>query len=167
MATCQMDDNEKKVLVSEQEYLILATCVYERAKGYFMISKTVERDYGTKYLYQYFSIISFACELFMKSLLLRQKFGIKSMHDLTRLFSLLGEDVRNAIKDKHPCGNIPRDQFDKNLKHIGKAFTACRYDYEFMTLAWNGRFLQELVYALNEYCTSIFEESEFGVSHNE
>ena len=58
--------------------------------------------------------------------------------------------MQEQLRDLHPCGNIPKENFELELKELGKSFTVFRYIYERSTIAWNAQFLLELLDTLHK-----------------
>ena len=106
-----------------------------------LLSETMDAVYAN---------IAFSCELYFKSLLFDQQTDCRKEHDLYKLYKNLPDKLQEEIKGKHPCGNTPKENFELELKEIGKAFTVFRYMYERKEMAWNGRFLIELLELLHQ-----------------
>ena len=66
------------------------------------------------------------------------------------LYKLLPDEEKEKIKQRHPCTNIPKEQFELNLEELGKAFIVFRYIYERKEVAFNAQFLIELAETLRK-----------------
>lgn len=155
----QMDRNEKYELKSGEEYKRISKSTYKAAVGFYIISQKCMDMIISEYSNQICSNIAFSCELFLKSILFKNEIDCRSEHDLFKLYNLLPQKDREAIKKKHLCGNINRESFDINLKEVGKSFVVLRYSYERKRMAYNLQFLLELLMALDDYCIDIFENN--------
>ena len=114
----------------------------------------------SEYNSQICSNIDFSCELFFKSILFKNEIDCRMEHDLYQLYKLMPHKAKENIKEIHKSGNIKKEDFEPNLKEIGKAFIVLRYSYERKRMAYNLQFLIELIMALDEYCTDIFESKK-------
>ena len=152
----QIYKNEDYELKTDDEFKHISKSAYNSAVGFYIISQKCIDMLLSNYNNQICSIIAFSCELFLKSVLFRNKIDCRKEHDLYRLYKLLENEEQETIKNMHKCGNIKREDFELNLKEIGKAFIILRYSYEKKRLAYNLQFLMELIMALNEFCTNIY-----------
>lgn len=96
-----------------------------------------------------FANISFACELYLKYLLLSNGIDCKQGHNLYNLYKKLPQNIQKDLKNKHPHGNIRKDEFELTLDDVGQAFTIFRYMYERSIMASNVQFLIELLSKLH------------------
>lgn len=156
----QMDKNEEYELNTEDDYKKIAKSAYKSAVEFYIISIKCLDMMLSEYSSQVCSNIAFSCELFFKSILYYNKIECKNMHNLYQLYNLLPDKDKNDVKKLHKSGNIKKEDFELNLKEIGKAFIVFRYSYERKGMACNLRFLVELIMALNEYCMDIFESKK-------
>ena len=58
--------------------------------------------------------------------------------------------MQDQLKGEHPCGNIPRENFELKLRDVGESFNIFRYMYEHGNMASNIQFLIEL-FTLNNF----------------
>ena len=91
--------------------------------------------------------LSFACELFLKSLIKNKKVNrFHNTHDLKVLFEALEDDLKRDIKSRVTSNRRPEDfNFDESLQKSSKTFESWRYLYE-NPIGKEGRidFLKEL-----------------------
>lgn len=88
---------------------------------------------------------AFACEVYMKALLM--KTGTKEIkgHNLLDLFDMLPNNIQMNIQQTIDCSKSP---FREMLKNTSDLFEECRYIYEYKSLHINLKFLQELSVSL-------------------
>lgn len=156
----QMDKNESYRLHKTQDYERIAKSTYKAAVGFYIISQRCMDMILSEYNSQICSNIAFSCELFFKSILLKNEIDCRKEHDLYKLYELMPNKDKNNIKELHKSGNIKKEEFELSLKEIGKAFIVLRYSYERKRMAYNLQFLIELIMALDEYCIDIFENKK-------
>ena len=156
----QMDKNEKYELNTTDDYQRIANSTYKAAVGFYIISQKCMDMILSEYNSQICSNIAFSCELFFKSILFKNEIDCRMEHDLYQLYKLMPHKAKEDIKEIHKSGNIKKEDFELNLKEIGKAFIVLRYSYERKRMAYNLQFLIELIMALDEYCTDIFESKK-------
>ena len=156
----QMDKNEKYKLNTTHDYQRIANSTYKAAVGFYIISQKCIDMILSEYNSQICSNIAFSCELFFKSILFKNEIDCRMEHDLYQLYKLMPDKAKENIKEIHKSGNIKKEDFELNLKEIGKAFIVLRYSYERKRMAYNLQFLIELIMALDEYCTDIFESKK-------
>ena len=68
---------------------------------------------------------SFACELYLKSILDAKKVACNKTHDLNDLFSLLPKEIQDDVENR--CANV---DFHENLMQVSKMFIEWRYLHE-------------------------------------
>ena len=154
----QMEKNEEFTLETENDYTEMGKRAYESVEEYFRI---FEKCFYMLFNGDHKAIcmnISFACELYMKSLLFHEQISCGKIHDLSELYSMLPSKIKKEIKEIHPCRNSNKDRFELELKELKKAFIVFRYAYERKRLAWNMQFLIELVLSLKYYASKVFSE---------
>lgn len=102
--------------------------------------------------------LAFACELYMKSLLMLQKKSqsVVQGHMLDNLFSQLNDDVKKRI-----LAEVHINNWDEFMKDSSNAFDAWRYFYE-KDKSMFGHIpeLLRLANVLDLICTEIFSEKE-------
>lgn len=107
---------------------------------------------------------SFACELFLKSLLPSNTHG----HELDELFSKLDQDMQNEImswtgltmKCSNPAYNM--EQFYQDLKNNSNDFAAWRYFHEGHNLEANLQFLLTFLNVLNRVALNQKSQENFS-----
>lgn len=156
----QMDKNEEYELNTTDDYQRIAKSTYKAAVGFYIISQKCMDMILSEYNSQICSNIAFSCELFFKSILFKNEIDCRKEHDLYQLYKLMPDKDKETIKEIHKSGNIKKEDFELNLKEIGKAFIVLRYSYERKRMAYNLQFLIELIMALYEYCIDIFESKK-------
>lgn len=153
--TTQMDLNPKIDLKKRIAYCHVAKSSYEHGLEFYKLSG-LGLSHGIS---DYFSAIntnvSFACELFLKSMLYFYNIKESTQHNLFMLYKKLPREMQEEIYLNHPCTNISRDRFYISFEQLGNSFTVFRYSYERLGLAWNGDFLYELVVVLQKSSDSI------------
>lgn len=155
----QMDKNEEFTLESEDDFIEMGKRAYKSAEGYYSIFKRCYDMILSESNNALCTNIAFACELYFKSILFYKKIDCRKIHDLFELYNMLPDEIKKEIKEKHPCGNIRKDNFEQDLTELGKAFIVFRYAYERKGLAWNMQFLVELVLTLMCYTSTIFNKN--------
>lgn len=156
----QMEKNEEFIVETKEDYIEMGKRAYESAEEYFIIYEQC--------FYMFFNgahkalcmNISFACELYIKSLLFYNEINFGRKHDLSELYNMLPNKVKTELKELHPCSNSNKNRFEVELKELGKAFIVFRYAYERKRLAWNMQFLIELALTLRYYTSKIFSKEE-------
>lgn len=156
MAYFQMDKNPKSnQLETDKDFSQLADRFYKQAQTYmeFLVRNVPNIIECTEPL---IANAAFTCELYLKSLLLRERFNFytikkpENKHDLFDLYNHLSQQIREKIKSIHPCTNEKRENFELALKECGKAFEVLRYCCEYGEMATNVQFLVELAWSLAE-----------------
>ena len=96
-----------------------------------------------------FANAAFACELYLKALLFRERKECRG-HDLFSLFNELSPEIQNLIKEKHSCGNVARMCFEQEILKISQTFEKFRYYHESngSVRGLNAQFLTELLLVL-------------------
>lgn len=98
----------------------------------------------------------FACELYLKTLLIQQKKNSKRTHDLNKLFNSINGKVQNQIIKKFIEKGYTKELFLKKLKYIANGFKISRYDYEndytyYMLSGFIYEFIETLKEVVEEY----------------
>ncbi len=107
---------------------------------------------------------AFACEVFLKALLLFYDVSFKKEHKIDKLFDLLPDEIKNLVKQTVMInyGGMWTDPFGcKLLKNISDAFVEWRYSYEIVgnkraSLQINIGFLTVFRDVLRETCCHKF-----------
>lgn len=93
----------------------------------------------------------FACELYLKTLLMKQKKDIKETHNLNILFNSINGKTQNQIIKKFTDNGYTKELFTKKIKYIANGFKISRYDYENdYTYYMLSGFIYEFIEALKE-----------------
>lgn len=102
----------------------------------------------------FLSLIAFACELLLKSLLYASGISSRS-HNLSTLFKELPDGTRISIEDLGNFSNIDPDEFEEELCAVGDTFVVFRYIYEREgPFEINGQFLIDFMDVLNRLTTA-------------
>lgn len=123
-------NRETVKLESPKDYHDLAKRFYENATEYYELCKLAMSLLRTGNLALSVNVC-FACELFLKSLLLAEQYDFYKMkkpekrHNLYDLFSHLSDDAKEYIKSYEYMKQFGR--FDTELKQIGNGFEVIRY----------------------------------------
>ncbi len=72
----------------------------------------------------------FACELYLKAIILNQKRYTIISHNLKRLFYTINGKTQNIIVKKFEEKGYNKEMFKKRLKYIANGYRISRYDYE-------------------------------------
>ena len=93
----------------------------------------------------------FACELYLKILLMQQKKNTKKIHNLKKLFNSINGKTQNQLIKKFTDNGYTKELFDKKLKYIANGFEISRYDFENdYTYYMLSGFIYEFIEALKE-----------------
>ncbi|MDO4462913.1 MAG: hypothetical protein Q4C57_00015 [Bacillota bacterium] len=71
----------------------------------------MEKEYGERKI---------RSKLYLKSLLFAQNIDCRREHVLFKPYKSLPEKMQEQLKDLHPCGNIPKENFELELREIRK-----------------------------------------------
>ena len=74
--------------------------------------------------------ISFACELYLKAICLIKNIKFGKIHSLIKLFELLSDEDRQALKEKYNLSKNNTMTFEEVLEIHSKSFETWRYAYE-------------------------------------
>lgn len=157
MVYFQMDNNSRKELRTEEDFIKYAESAYKSAEEYMRASKILFLHLSECSI-PMMSNAAFTCELFLK-VILTYTHTVKNEkqlreHNLYKLF--------NRIEDKSILERIRMDtleeQFDLTLKEIGKAFEVARYVYEYKEMACDVKFLYTLMISLHTECLKLMKE---------
>ena len=106
---------------------------------------------------------AFACEVFLKALLLFYRTPQKKKHEIKELYGFLQDDVREQVKQLTTiyCGNWEDPFGFERIDNISDAFTKWRYSYEHdwsksSIMKIDVGFLTAFRNALRENCCQVF-----------
>ena len=157
MACFQMDKNEKRELKSETDFDAMALSCKRDANEYCDLVMCSIKICFSACCNALTVNAAFACELYIKALIIyHDKKSVKG-HNLTDLFNEMDEEIQNKVKEKFPYGNIAKSDFDLNLCEVSKAFEVSRYGYEYKEMACNMLFILELMGTLAEICNYVIK----------
>ena len=99
--------------------------------------------------------IAFACELYLKAILLEQGAGIPETHELDFLYGQLSQQRRTQIRKA--CGK-KKEEFEQLITEYSKLFVQYRYSFDYEDKP-NPKiiFLLNLTDTLQEMCKQIIE----------
>lgn len=93
----------------------------------------------------------FACEQYLKLLLMKQKKDVKETHNLYILFNSINGKTQNIIIKRFNDNGYTKELFMNKLKYIANGFKISRYDYENdYTYYMLSGFIYEFIEALKE-----------------
>ena len=148
-------------LQSAGDYHKLAKRFYENAKEYYELC-----EQAMPLLYKGNWALSvnacFACELFLKTLLLVEQYDFYKMkkpekrHNLNDLFSHLSDEAKGCIKNYDNMK--PFGRFDMDLKQIGNGFEVIRYMPECKGMMVNINFLFNFLCTLADVCKNVISQ---------
>ena len=100
--------------------------------------------------------IAFACELYLKAILLEQGAGVPETHELDFLYNQLSQQKRARIRKA--CGN-KKEEFEQLITEYSRLFIQYRYSFDYENKP-NPKimFLLNLTDALQEMCKQILEK---------
>ena len=154
IAYFKMHKNPATSLKTEEDYLKWSKKCLIEANAYYEVSFRCKDMMLSQHGNAVFTNISFACELYLKHLLLAHNIDCRREHNLYKLFKKLPKEMQEDLKYNHPHGNIREDEFELTLKDVGQAFTIFRYMYERESMASNVRFLSELLSTLHNFANN-------------
>ena len=138
--------------------LELAKLTFQQAKEYHLATIVVlEKPVGTlddeilMLMIPGMSITAFTCELYLKTLSLLSNKCLTG-HNLFSLYSELNKEIKNDILREFSLINIDKTNFLIELKDVSEAFIAIRYANEVKSIAYNAKFLVELMTLLFKLC---------------
>ena len=142
-----------------QDYSYLAkeefkhACAFLDCANYFMTS--TDRDDAFKRYYHHPVIVNvaFACEIFLKSILLSNG-TVGRGHNLKVLIDILSEEDKSFLEEEmfHTYGGNIKTHGVKYLESVSNAFMDWRYSYEKEEISTNARYLMVLSEALKKLC---------------
>lgn len=171
----EMNKNENRKLKSIDDYKNLSERALQNAMGYFEIFERCKNMVRSEHCVAVFTNMSFACELYLKSILYNQEVNCSKQHDLSKLFDKIEEINQNKIIEKYNEATMPstkkkieKTEFLKCLNEVSLAFIVFRYAYEKNALACDTLFLFGLLCTLKNYCEKLCickvdESNEKGV----
>lgn len=154
----QLEDNEKRELVTEKDYISTAVSCIENGDSFYQLAMAaIKHETCLIGSAAVVSCIAFACELYLKSLLYMNKKQPKRLHDLDSLYHALEEEMQGEIYKLHPKGNCPvihlPDYFYLQIREWRKGFEVLRYQHELKGYACNFQFIMELADTLRIIAT--------------
>lgn len=158
-----MGKNEKILpLLCDEDYKRISLAFYEQGEEYFNFVMTNMYNFPRN-MRPLMMNTAFTCELYLKSILLCEKFNfyddrVKARHNLFDLFGYLSKNMQERIKEEHPCSNTKKEEFEISLSEIGNSFVILRYLSEYKEMGCNVQFLFELMTTLHEICKVSFRE---------
>ncbi len=157
MAYFQMDNNPRKELNTMDDFTKYAMSAYESAKEY-MRASMILLPHLSECSIPMMSNASFACELFLKTILAYTHTATEERqlrgHNLYELYNKIDD---NNIKERIRKDTLEK-QFDLTLKEIGKAFEVSRYIHEYKEMSCDVQFLYMLMNALHNECVELMKE---------
>ena len=123
----------------------------EQAKQFLSLAKQCAENVDTVLAYMYpLSVnITFACELFLKAILLCEKTNENiEIHEVRKLFSFMSSEAQNTIRNKFQ-GNL-----NNLLKEINNSFEIWRYAFE-QPVGLNVTNIIRFAEILNEYLDEV------------
>ena len=140
-----------------------ATCVTE-ANGFLEVAQWCIKDdfdMPEKLKYPFVVNISFACELFIKAILIFNDIEYGKIHDLKDLFCRLDSAVQQKIRQLYEDSNCNyRVTFDEFLNNCSKDFVRWRYAYENNNLEANASNYLNFASQLKGYVNSLGVEKQ-------
>lgn len=160
-----LSKNKKKDPESKADYLRMASSCFDSADSFLRFASYpfLYANISDAFSPAAFANSSFACELFLKTLLLAQCCPTKDIrgHYLDELFGLLDEPVRESILASFPMGDgshtRDREEFFLQLKEVRNAFSILRYSYELSGYAFQYEFVLNLMISLREEARRLLE----------
>lgn len=147
-----------KMLGKYREMFCTATSFLESGEFCFNSKDGFVRGFDTVVIVNY----AFACEVYLKLLLLHQGLTDVKKHNLFELYQQLPEKRQRMIMVKiFNKGIWLTDAFGRSeLENVSDCFVKWRYRYEFSTLSCNISFLNELARTLrDECCETVFNST--------
>ena len=153
MAKLQMDANERKKPKTPEDFQKYAESILRSAEEYATLAMFSLPYIFDKSITAITTNIAFACELYLKCILVMEQKKIISGHKLDALFSSIqNEQIKSNIKD-----NVAYANFDLCIGEIKDAFIVARYDYEYKEMACDFKFMILLMNALRAECKKLME----------
>lgn len=155
MAKLQMDANEKKNPTTQEDFRKYAESIFRCAEEYATLAIAPFPYLFDKAITAITTNMAFACELYLKALLVMEQKKTVSGHKIDELFrSIQSDEIKNRIQKR-----VGYDNFDLCIQEIKLAFTVTRYTYEYKQMAWDFKFLNLLMIALRDECKIQMEGS--------
>lgn len=150
--TFQMDNNELKSPSTSEEFNQYAKSIFNTAESYYYLSSLgLRHDYSLA-VDAIITNISFACELYIKAILVKEKSEKIRGHHLKELFELISDEAKARIKTA-----VGMRDFELYLGEINKAFEVSRYVYEYKRMGTNLILMIKLMQALRGECIQLFK----------
>lgn len=148
MAKLQMDANEKKNPTTPDDFEKYAESIIRCADEYATLAVASFPFLFDKAITAITTNMAFACELYLKALLVKEQRRIVNGHKIDELFrSIQSDEIKNRIQKR-----VGYDNFDLCIQEIKLAFTVTRYTYEYKQMACDFKFLNLLMIALRDEC---------------
>lgn len=137
----------------EREMFLTATNFFESANYCFNAKDSFFRGFHGPAIVNY----SFACEIYLKLLLLNQELKDIKTHNINYLYQKLTEDRKKYIEIQLlNSGHQIKDVFGTNqIESIAKYYTDWRYCYEHNKLLGKISFIKTLAEILRDMCRKI------------
>ena len=156
-------NRERIVLESTEDYHKLAKRFYENAREYYELCQQ-SMPLLQKGNMALNANMCFACELYLKTLLLIEEYNFYKMkkpenrHNLNDLFGHLSDDVKKCIKNSEYMK--PFGKFDLEIKEIGNGFEVLRYISECRGMMVNIYFLYSFMSVLASISKYVIDQIE-------
>lgn len=144
----QIDKSEKLIPVTTEDYSVVAHNALNSSDEFLHIADPydVQQNINLSFNDAFCANMMFACELYLKAILLFNKIKFTYKHSLKELFDILPVRIQTIIKSE--CSKAKQDNFDLQIKELSSAFVVFRYAYEYACLAYDFVFLAVLECAL-------------------
>lgn len=149
----------------ETNPILISKRLFENADEFFFTARIILQSKPT-YLSSAFTNLSFACELYFKSIIFESKkngTAIKE-HKLDKLFKLLPSEKQNEIKDNFQFQYEKNHDFDLFLQEVADTFVFARYLHERKRACFSLE-LFNLVYVVRN-CAKSFYNSQIRKNNN-
>lgn len=150
-----MEDNEKKALESNEDYVKYAKSIFGCAEEYyFILQSVIPSELVLRSTMAVTTNTAFACELYLKCILVVKNKEIAKGHYLDELYNKINNtEIKRRIEYV-----VDENNFLLSLKEVRKAFEVARYVHEYKQMSCNIGFLVRLMNALRGECINILEE---------
>lgn len=149
----------------ETNPILISKQLFENADEFFFTARIVLQSKPT-YLSSIFTNLSFACELYFKSIIFESKTNGSAIkeHKLDKLFNLLPSEKQNEIKDNFQFLYEKNLDFDLFLQEVADTFVFARYMHERKRACFSLE-LFNLVYVVRT-CAKSFYNSQIRKNNN-
>lgn len=162
VAHSQVEKNKTySTLNTSEDYHKLAKAFYNNAMEFYDLCKAAAPTLFPKSMALHTNAC-LACELFLKSLLLAEEFDFyakmqsKNRHNLYDLYNNLKQEGKDCIRNSVRLDNP--DDFEIELRNIGKGFEVIRYIAECRGMMVNVYFLYDLMCSLAGISKFVIEQ---------